>query len=190
VLDDSQWEKAIDALAEQAIYAAKLLAGEMPGGIEGVFQNLGFSLFPSSWKDIEFECSCPDWGTPCKHAAAIYYLVAEQLDADPFTLFHLRGRTRDQVLDALRRRWSGQQTPDANVPEDIAIASPLDADLSAFWTGNMTQLIRSAPVVPSQPPMLIQLGSPPNKTDTELRSVYEKISHEALTWLGEDMSPE
>jgi len=56
------------------------LAGEMPGDIEAVFQDKGLSLFPQNERQIEFECSCPDWGNPCKHAAAIYYLVAEQLD--------------------------------------------------------------------------------------------------------------
>ena len=90
------------ALAGQAIYSAKLLAGEMPADIESVFQSVDLSLFPRSLDDIYFECSCPDSGNPCKHAAAVYYLLAEQIDADPFVLFHLRGRTRDQVLAALR----------------------------------------------------------------------------------------
>jgi uncharacterized Zn finger protein len=186
VLDDSQWEKAIDSLAEQAIYAAKLLAGEMPDDIEGVFQGLGFSLFPRSWKDIEFECSCPDYGDPCKHAAAIYYLVAEQLDTDPFTLFHLRGRTRDQVLESLRRRRGGQSVAEADASETGPLAPPLDADLANFWTGGSTQLIRSAPMIPSQPPLLMQLGSPPDSTDAELRTIYERVSREAIVWLGEE----
>jgi uncharacterized Zn finger protein len=59
-LTPDEWERALEALAEQAIYSAKLLAGEMPGDIEGVFQSAGLSLFPQSKEDIIFECSCPD----------------------------------------------------------------------------------------------------------------------------------
>ncbi len=190
ILDDSQWEEAIDSLAEQAIYAAKLLAGEMPGDIEGIFQGLGFSLFPRNWKDIEFECSCPDYGDPCKHAAAIYYLIAEQLDADPFMLFHLRGRTREQMLAGLRRRRGVRPRSETDVPEAASPAPPLGVDLANFWIGDSTQLIRSAPVVPSQPPLLLQLGSPPDNTEAGLRAIYDRVSHEALVWLGADDLPE
>ena len=53
------------------------------------------------------QCSCPDWADPCKHAAAVVYLMADVLDADPFALLLLRGRDRGEVLAALRRRRAG-----------------------------------------------------------------------------------
>jgi len=61
-LTDKEWDQALQALSEQAIYSAKLLAGEMPGDIEAIFDGLGTSLFPRNTKDIQFDCSCPDWG--------------------------------------------------------------------------------------------------------------------------------
>ncbi|MBN1310110.1 MAG: SWIM zinc finger family protein [Anaerolineae bacterium] len=182
-----EWEGALDALAGQAIYAAKLLSGEMPNDIEGVFQSVGLSLFPRSRKDIGFECSCPDWGNPCKHCAAVYYLVAEQLDVDPFILFHLRGRTREQVLDGLRRRRGrGDESTEVVGEAVIHQAPPLDANLSLFWTGDPTNLVRTAPAIPDRPPMLAQLGAPPAGAGKELEQVYDRVSKVALAWLGQD----
>ncbi|HZG69700.1 MAG TPA: SWIM zinc finger family protein, partial [Herpetosiphonaceae bacterium] len=103
-LGDAQWERAIDSMAEQAIFAAKLLAGEMPQNIEDAFTAAGVPLFPRSARDIITACSCPDPANPCKHIAAVYYLLGERFDEDPFLIFHLRGRTREQIVDALRAR--------------------------------------------------------------------------------------
>lgn len=132
---DEEWNRVLAALSEQAIYGAKLLAGEMPVNIETVFENFGLSLFPSTPRDVQFACSCMDYEEPCKHASAIYYLLAEQLDADPLTLFHLRGRSREQVLAMLRAHRgvaaSNNGGGDEETPEpDIA---SLEADLAAFW---------------------------------------------------------
>jgi uncharacterized Zn finger protein len=96
------WKKAIDGLAKKAQFSAELLAGQMPQSIDEVFVELGVSLFPRQRADLKTTCSCPDWGDPCKHVAATHYVLGEALDRDPFLLFELRGRTKNQVLDALR----------------------------------------------------------------------------------------
>jgi uncharacterized Zn finger protein len=96
------WKKAIDGLAKKAQFSAELLAGQMPQTIDEVFVEAGVSLFPKQRADLKTSCSCPDWGDPCKHVAATHYVLGEALDRDPFLLFELRGRTKDQVLDALR----------------------------------------------------------------------------------------
>jgi uncharacterized Zn finger protein len=180
-----EWEKALDALAGQAIYAAKLLAGEMPEDIEGVFNQVNLSLFPRSRRDIGFGCSCPDWGDPCKHCAAIYYLVAEQLDVDPFILFHMRGYTREQVLEGLRKRRGGAAAPvaDAGQAEEPGV-TPLDASLDAFWQAADSLPALPIPFMPSQPPMIARLGAPPDRIEHELRGMYQYISEKALVWLG------
>lgn len=189
-LSDAEWKKALAALADQAIYSAKLLAGEMPGDIEGVFQGVGLSLFPRSKKDIIFECSCPDWGDPCKHAAAVYYLVAEQLDADPFVLFHLKGKNRAEVLSALRALRGAEDDGLPQMPmfedEPLPDAPPLDADLGAFWSGLEVNLVRAAPMQMPEPFALRQLGKPPGNAGAGLRSVYNEIAYEASLWLGLD----
>lgn len=91
---------------KEAIYAAKLLTGEMPADIEDVFAAAGVSLFPDNSKDLETSCSCPDWANPCKHVAAVYYLLGERFDADPFLIFAVRGRSKEQIIDVLRARRS------------------------------------------------------------------------------------
>lgn len=101
------WKKAIDGLAKKAQFSAELLAGQMPQSIDEVFVEAGVSLFPRQRTDLETSCSCPDWGDPCKHVAATHYVLGEALDRDPFLLFELRGRTKEQVLDALRAARGG-----------------------------------------------------------------------------------
>lgn len=175
-LSDEQWQQALNALSEQAIYVAKLLAGEMPGDIERVFQNVGLSLFPRSQRDIDFVCSCPDWGDPCKHAAAVYYLVAEQLDSDPFILFHIRGRKRDAILKALR------QYDIEDVPAQANESYALEAD--NFWEADSMALVRHMPTKMDEPFALRQLGKPPAPIEKELQQLYRDISTEARRWLG------
>ncbi|WNZ62067.1 SWIM zinc finger family protein [Myxococcus sp. MxC21-1] len=99
---EAVWEKAIAEMAGRAQYTAELLAGSMPQAIDEVFRAAGVSLFPRSREELVTDCSCPDWGDPCKHVAAMHYVLGEALDRDPFLLFELRGRTKEQVLSALR----------------------------------------------------------------------------------------
>ncbi|MBU4313650.1 MAG: SWIM zinc finger family protein [Actinobacteria bacterium] len=65
-------------------------------------KKAGLSLFPKRQKDLETNCSCPDWSNPCKHIAAVFYLMAEAFDKDPFLLFKLRGMEREEFLNALQ----------------------------------------------------------------------------------------
>ncbi|MCJ7625322.1 MAG: SWIM zinc finger family protein, partial [Anaerolineaceae bacterium] len=181
---EKEWDTVMDALSKQAIYAAKLLAGQMPEDIERIFQSVGMSLFPVNRRDITFECSCPDWGDPCKHAAAVYYLFAEELDNDPFLLFHLRGYTRKQVLDALQQRRTETALGSDDKDEDSTQSStPLDINIENFWTGNVQKFVDSAPSIPQHPPSLSLLGDPPGKFGYQLRKIYNTISETALDWL-------
>ncbi|MCD4672929.1 MAG: SWIM zinc finger family protein, partial [Anaerolineaceae bacterium] len=93
-LSDAQWEKVIDALAEQAIFTAQLLAGEMPQEIESAFEVAKVSLFPMRREDLMTDCSCTNYSNPCKHIAATHYILGERFDEDPFLIFRLRGRTQ------------------------------------------------------------------------------------------------
>jgi len=101
---DDEWDSVIDGMAGQAIIAARLLSGEMPEELEGVFASAGLSLFPKSRYDISTTCSCPDGANPCKHIAAVYYILAEWFDENPFFLFGLRGMGREEMLGLLRER--------------------------------------------------------------------------------------
>jgi len=106
-LTTAQWRTVQAALASRALFRAKLLAGEMPHEIEEVFADCGTPLFPRTARDLEMSCSCPDWGVPCKHLAAVCYVLAEAFDDDPFGILALRGRNREALLAALRRAPAG-----------------------------------------------------------------------------------
>lgn len=101
-LGEATWARALAAMAAKAQFSAELLAGRMPEAIDEVFRTAGASLFPRERADLVTDCSCPDSGDPCKHVAATHYVLGEALDRDPFLLFELRGKTKDQVLAALR----------------------------------------------------------------------------------------
>jgi len=69
---EAAWEKVAAGLRDEPALTARLLAGELPAEIEGVFANSGLSLFPARSKDLDGSCSCPDSSNPCKHLAAVY----------------------------------------------------------------------------------------------------------------------
>lgn len=106
-LTTAQWRSVEARLASQALFRAKLLAGEMPAEIESIFDECGTPLFPRSVSDLDMRCSCPDWEVPCKHLAAVCYVLAEAFDEDPFAMLAWRGRGKDDLLAALRGAGSG-----------------------------------------------------------------------------------
>lgn len=163
-LSQADGKTLAQALSRQALFAAKLLANEMPQDIETVFQESNLSLFPSKLHDLKTDCSCPDWSNPCKHVAAVYYLLGEEFDRDPFLIFKLRGLNREKLIgligtspetpEATRSgRGTGRkrrvQLPDGDavpgrdglVPRGYApalsglAADPISADLTDFWQG-------------------------------------------------------
>jgi uncharacterized Zn finger protein len=104
VLTESEWDVVESAMASNAAFVAPLLAGEMPHEIETAFAGSSGSLFPASTADLDAACSCPDWENPCKHIAAVFFLLAEAFDDDPFLIFAWRGRNKEELLTGLRAR--------------------------------------------------------------------------------------
>ena len=100
---EKEWDRTLAALASQVGHLAALLDGEMPPGVAGDLAAAKIDLLPVAG-EVQPRCSCPDWAEPCKHSAAVCYLVADTLDADPFLLFLMRGRDRDSLLAGLRAR--------------------------------------------------------------------------------------
>ena len=143
-LPDAAWERVFGELSRRPDLAASLLAGEMPRDIDDVFAQAQAALFPTAPDHLRLHCNCPDKVTVCKHVAATCYLLGEQLDEDPFLLFRLRGRGREEVLEGLRRRAGAGSDGDASPrpatasPEDGQEPAPADAptplDPAGFWS--------------------------------------------------------
>lgn len=95
---EAAWERVEQALRSRVGFVARLLAGEVPPDLEAACTEVGLDLFPDRWSQLQASCNCPDWENPCKHLAAVLYVFADQLDADPWLLLTWRGRTREQLL--------------------------------------------------------------------------------------------
>ena len=173
-LTSAQWREVQSRLASQALFRARLLAGEMPAEIEEVFASCGTPLFPRSAGDLDMRCSCPDWSVPCKHLAAVCYVLAEEFDADPFAMLAWRGKGRDDLLAALRGKTAvSPATVDA--PPDVVGTSqalallsdvtgvPLEETLADFWSPGLSQArLRALPASPATPPdLLLRISDPP-----------------------------
>jgi uncharacterized Zn finger protein len=138
--DDGVWASAIARMGAQAGTAAALVAGVMPETAEAAFAAVGVNLFPSPGERVAAACTCPDWDRPCKHAAAVCYAVASRLDRDPFVLFALRGRGREELLAELRaaRKRAAARDGDDAPPADAAathgLAEELAPSVGRFWS--------------------------------------------------------
>jgi uncharacterized Zn finger protein len=181
-LSNAQWGQAIDAMAEQAIFTAKLLAGEMPQEIEEAFAAARVALFPQHSGDLETSCSCPDFANPCKHIAAVYYLLGERFDEDPFLIFALRGRSKEQIIAALRARRA--ETADA-VSEPVAPAEhvPALADQLGSFDELGAELAALSPHIAAPEvdvALLRRYGPPPADSEIALRNAYRALSRAAI----------
>jgi SNF2 family DNA or RNA helicase/uncharacterized Zn finger protein len=86
-----QIETIREAVIKSPHILAKLLNRELPSSLLKDLEDKKIQLFPTEWKEIKGICSCPDYAVPCKHLASVIYLVANAIDANPFTVFDMRG---------------------------------------------------------------------------------------------------
>jgi uncharacterized Zn finger protein len=204
-LPASDWRKLTTTLSAQALFAAKLLAGEMPRDIEEAFTAAGLSLFPEKLQDLTTECSCPDWSNPCKHIAAVYYLLGEEFDRDPFLLFKLRGLSREELVGQLSGAGAPQQqgktaakrtAKEPVVSTPVVPSEPLPADTAKFWNGeslpeDIFGEVQTPPVAAALP---TRLGDFPFWRGTErfldaIEPVYTHASRQGLeVFLGGGLS--
>jgi uncharacterized Zn finger protein len=159
-LTKPQWHRVEQALASRAVFRARLLAGEMPAEIEEVFADCGTPLFPKTASDLAMTCTCPDWEVPCKHIAAVCYVLAEAFDADPFWILAWRGKGRADLLAAVRRLTGGGTTSRPVI--DVAEA-PLSADPAGFWSSTLSpaRLRALPPDLAAPPDLLLRSVEPP-----------------------------
>lgn len=198
-LTDEDWDYVIESMSQQAIFSAKLLAGEMPHNIEEVFATAGKRLFPFSLSDVHSRCSCPDKANPCKHISAVYYLLGDRFSEDPFVLFQLRGRTKEQLLSKLRQlRGKGEEEMGTIALDETPKTTYYQApNIELFW--EYSQQLESSLVVIAPPPssetVLDILGSIPvaepmkNRDKSastsdlimeHLRKIYREVSQRAV----------
>ena len=177
-LDGDEWKKVASGLASRPLLAAKLLAGRMPRNMEDVFGAAGLSLFPGRVRDMATDCSCPDWANPCKHIAAVYILLGEEFERDPFLIFRMRGSGREEILNIMGLRPESGGRPAVRPP---AAPEPLPTNPKAFWGADGGRPDDLASDVPSMDAALPKrLGSFPFwRGEDDFIPAMEKIYHMA-----------
>jgi uncharacterized Zn finger protein len=192
---DADWVCAEKAMAERALFAARLLAGEMPTQIEEAFEACELSLFPRTAAELKSSCTCPDWANPCKHVAAVFYLLAEAFDESPFLVLTWRGRRKADLIEHLRalRGGAGGAAP-TREPEPEDAGPPLEELLDRFYEAGrdldeLTVRPRAAhvpdAVLRQAGPVGVRLG---RRDLVELLApLYETMAREAeRRWLDRD----
>lgn len=133
MLSEHQWRRAERALAAEALTLAQLIAGRLPPEIEEIFLACKLRLFPVSWDELKPSCTCADLENPCKHIAAVYYVLAEHFEAAPLEIFSWRGRPPDELLANLRARRGPRRVRSAGVggrDEPVPAGPPT---VASFW---------------------------------------------------------
>lgn len=170
----AEWARVEDALAAQARFVADLLDGRMPAGVDRIFTEAGLTLLPLSLDDVAMDCTCERWPMPCVHLAATLYELARSFDTDPFGVFTWRGRTREELLDRLRRLRGAVAVAAFDPPvEPPPSASHGLGDPADFW--GTDPMPAAAPPARTRPDVLLdQLDPPPLGDDLieKLRPAY------------------
>ena len=135
VIPEDQWKNIFKMLEEHKEVVSELLTGNVPLDLEDLLEKINTSLFIKNPDDIDMSCTCPDYAVPCKHIAAVFYILAENFDTDPFLMLLLRGKDKQEIMSAVS---DTNESDNAEKPEIENHAS----DLYTFWSGNDTKTIK------------------------------------------------
>ncbi len=124
----TQIEKLKEAIFSRPDLLSKLLNHDLAPELDAIALSLGIKTFPSTWKDFTMKCSCPDYAVPCKHLAAVLYMVANEIDKNPFMAFQLRGL---DLLSELEQQHKGAATT-VSLPSLESLLTPIDKKANAI----------------------------------------------------------
>jgi len=150
---------------------SKLLNKELSPELDTLARREGISIFPTSWKDFGMSCSCPDWAVPCKHLAAVLYIVANEVDRNPFILFDLHGM---DLLGAFES--SGLDTISAPIPDISALLYPLDTPKTVPHSYSDIEGIDLSKLLASEVDVLAMLAPSPVFYPKDFRDLLQKTA--------------
>ena len=164
----AEWDAVLDVVSAQIGRVAALLDGELPPEVVDDVHAAGLDLLPGAG-EVLTNCSCPDFAVPCKHSAAVCYLVADALDDDPFALLLLRGRPRDELLSALRARRSTPGAPAGTPPRQPP--TPGIPAKKAFAASPGAVPVPPRPMGAHGVPAAVQALDPPRSSGVDVRDL-------------------
>lgn len=176
------------ALATRPDWLGRLLVNDLPPEVEVLFREQSTALFPERRNDWSCHCTCPDWAKPCKHAAAVLFLLGEAIEREPMLLLELRGLDRQDVIP-------GTETVTTKSAPAGTKGAQTDAETNAaaFWGDGWrpTETFGPAPGRSVLTPLATRLGPLPFWRGQErfreiLEHVYERAGPMAMhIWSGD-----
>lgn len=145
-LNRNVWKEIASGCSGMLESLEELLAGKFPKALEETFMQRDRGLFPSP-KELEFDCSCPDWASMCKHVAATLYGVGARLDEDPSLFFTLRGVATEDLVSRTVSNKAEDLLKKASKKSSRIIA---DADLSSVFGIDLAGETNPPPAVPAK----------------------------------------
>ena len=192
VLEPAARAAVVRRLRQKPLLLAELLVRELPKAVAEIFEEEGLALLPGGRAEVVTHCNCPDRVNPCKHLAAVFFLLIEALDQDPLLLLALRGIGRDALL--------GNDSGTAAPPEAESPAAP-DGDAAAddaidphvFWgrDDSETPDFGPAPTGSASAPLVQRLGPLPLwRGEERFMDVMTQVGGRAVAlgwqaWAGE-----
>ncbi|WP_426363341.1 SWIM zinc finger family protein [Streptomyces sp. E-08] len=181
-LGDDGWERFLDEAAARPDHIAALLDKDVPHALEAVA-----GLLPAPG-DLVPDCSCPDDGYPCKHAAALCYQAARLLDEDPFVLFLMRGRGEQELLAELTRRNAARSAAETGAAAPVMPTVPARIALGAATGAGLPPLPPELPVPdrPGRPPVFPPDPDAPDPLALDLLATEAAARAHAFLATGRD----
>ncbi|RUM88580.1 MAG: hypothetical protein DSZ24_03280 [Thermodesulfatator sp.] len=176
---DQEKEALFQALESKPFITAALLRLEMPPQILAVLAAKGLELIPRDPEEFWTSCSCPDWANPCKHIAAVFYTLTQAIDSDPFTLFLLRGVSREEILSRLQLL---QREEEVTLEE----FHPRKGDLERFYAFRKDEPLPPLHIPEGAPDFIFSLLTkapvfyPRGDLRRELSRLYQEVSQFSL----------
>lgn len=175
-------------LRSNPMLVARLLVGDLPCEVEERFVEAGVPLFPRREDDIWSQCGCPDYVNPCKHLAAIYYLLGEAVAKNPLLLLAVRGIGREELTGC------GNAVPETHAPPSTGKDGPWTAEsfYGTAWTPD-GEGVAGKPAEGGAAPLLARLGPLPFWRGQErfmpsLETVYARAAPRGFAaWTGETL---
>lgn len=189
---DEAKARMIQTLRQRPMVIARLLVSDFPFEVEALFKAEGCPLFPKRENDLTSRCTCPDYANPCKHLAAVYYLLGEAITKNPLLLLELRGITRAELLGEAAQHEEEQEAPEVPL-SGLAGEEPLTRD--GFYGVPQAEFNDYGPALKSvtPAPLIYRLGPLPfwrgqeRFTDT-LEHLYARAATRGWTvWTGEPL---
>ena len=88
---EKQKDKILEIVYKNPSVLAALLNHKLPEELYYKLIKEKINVFPTSHQDMHSSCDCPDHALVCKHIAGLVYMIALEIDKNPFLIFKLQG---------------------------------------------------------------------------------------------------